>query len=40
MGRSNVYGLLNFYREYVPTFPEVTESLRLILGHDQVPWTK
>ena len=26
--RSAVYGLLNFYREYVPQFAELTEPLR------------
>ena len=34
MGRSNLYGLLNFYREYIPNFPEVMETIRQILGHD------
>ncbi len=32
MNRASLYGLLNFYREYVPTFAEVTEPLRALLG--------
>ena len=32
MNRSALYGLLNFYREYVPTFAEMTEPLRALLG--------
>ena len=32
MNRSSLYGLLNFYREYVPAFAEVTEPLRALLG--------
>jgi len=32
MNRSSLYGLLNFYREYVPTFSELTEPLRCLLG--------
>ena len=32
MSRSSLYGLLNFYREYVPTFAEMTEPLRALLG--------
>ena len=32
MSRASLYGLLNFFREYVPTFAEVTEPLRLLLG--------
>ena len=28
MNRASLYGLLNFYREYVPTFAELTEPLR------------
>ena len=30
--RSHLYGLLNFYREYVPQFAEVTEPLRKLLS--------
>lgn len=32
MNRASLYGLLNFFREYVPTFAEVTEPLRELLG--------
>ena len=37
--RSSVYGLLNFYREYVPHFSELTEPIRLTLSSDAKPWT-
>ena len=40
MNRSSLYGLLNFYREYVPTFAELTEPLRELLGQDVRPWTR
>ena len=39
MNRSSLYGLLNFFREYVPTFAEMTEPLRQLLGQDAKPWT-
>jgi len=39
MNRSSLYGLLNFFREYVPTFAELTEPLRQLLGQDARPWT-
>ncbi len=39
MSRSHLYGLLNFYREYVPTFAEMTEPLRKLLSQDSKPWT-
>jgi hypothetical protein len=32
MNRASLYGLLNFFREYVPTFAEMTEPLRELLG--------
>jgi hypothetical protein len=32
MNRLSLYGLLNFYREYLPTFAEVTEPIRELLG--------
>ena len=40
MSRSSLYGLLNFFREYVPSFAEVTEPLRALLGQDVKEWTK
>ena len=39
MSRSSLYGLLNFYREYVPAFAELAEPLRQLLGQDARPWT-
>ena len=39
MNRASLYGLLNFFREYVPTFAELTEPLRELLGQDVKPWT-
>ena len=39
MSRSSLYGLLNFYREYLPTFAEITEPIRELLGQDAKPWT-
>ncbi len=39
MNRASLYGLLNFFREYVPTFAELTEPLRELLGQDAKPWT-
>ncbi len=38
--RAALFGLLNFYREYVPHFAEVTEPLRRLLGDDSKPWTE
>ncbi len=38
--RSQLYGLLNFFREYIPRFAELTEPLRKILGNDCKPWTR
>ena len=32
MNRSSLYGLLIFFREYVPMFAEVTEPIRVLLG--------
>ena len=40
MKRSSLYGLLNFYREYLPTFSELTEPPRCLLGQDARPWTE
>ena len=39
MSRASLYGLLNFFREYVPSFAEVTEPLRALLGQDAKEWT-
>ena len=36
--RASLYGLLNFYREYVPAFAELVEPLRQLLGQDARPW--
>ena len=38
MNRVLLYGLLNFFREYVPTFAELTEPIRELLGQDAKPW--
>ena len=32
MSRASLYGLLNFYRKYVPAFAELTEPIRELLG--------
>ena len=40
MNRASLYGLLNFFREYVPTFAELTEPLRELLGQDAKPWNR
>ena len=39
MLRPSLYGLLNFYREYVPAFAELVEPLRHLLQQDTRPWT-
>lgn len=39
MNRASLYGLLNFFREYVPPFAELTEPLRELLGQDAKPWS-
>ena len=33
----SLYGLLNFYREYVPAFAKLVESLHQLLGQDTQP---
>ena len=35
----SLYGLLNFYREYIPAFSELVEPLRQLLGQDAYPQT-
>ena len=40
MSRPSLYGLLNFFREYVPAFAELVEPLRRLLRQDARPWTK
>ena len=37
---SDLYGLLNFYQEYILTFPEMTEPLQRLLSYDSNPWTE
>ena len=34
-----LYGLLNFYQEYIPAFAELVEPLRRLLWQDARPWT-
>ena len=40
MSHPSLYGLLNFYREYVPAFAKLVEPLRCLLQQDARPWTK
>ena len=35
---ASLYGLLNFYREYVPAFAELVKLLYQLLGQDAQLW--
>ena len=35
---ASLYGLLNFYREYIPAFAKLVKPLRQLLGQDTHPW--
>ena len=35
---ASLYGLLNFYREYVPAFTKLVKPLHQLLGQDTHPW--
>jgi hypothetical protein len=35
-----LFGLLNFYRDYLPDFAAKTEPIRLLLSNDARPWTE
>ena len=35
---ATLYGILSFYREYIPDFAAKTEPLRELLGNDATPW--
>ena len=37
--RASLYGLLNFYREYIPAFTKLVEPLHQLLGQDARRWT-
>ena len=37
--RASLFGLLNFFQEYLPNFAEQVEPLRELLGQDSKPWT-
>ena len=37
--RPSLYGLLNFFREYIPRFAEITEPVRALLSKDHTEWT-
>ena len=38
VNRASLYGLLNFYREYVPAFAKLVKPLRQLLGQDAHLW--
>jgi len=40
MGRSKVYGMIGYWREYVPDFAARTRKLKALLSSDATPWTK
>ena len=40
ISRPSLYGLLNFYWEFVPVFAELLEPLRRLLQQDARPWTQ
>ena len=35
---ANLYGLLSFYREYVPAFTKLVKTLHQLLDQDAQPW--
>ena len=39
MSRTSLYGLLNFYWEYIPAFAKLLAPLRRLLQQDACPWT-
>lgn len=39
MARPRIYGLLNYYRGYVPNFTQLIEPLRELLSKPHLPWT-
>ena len=39
MNRASLYGLLNFYQDYVPRFAKLTKPICQTLGQDSSEWT-